>query len=607
MQLSSIKLTNFLNHSEAAVDFNKVNIFSGHNGAGKTAILQAILFALTGISRRDPVQWGAKSCAVNLVSNDLEITRKETRSGSKELSLWKKGGDFEGTTTEKQSQLMRLFGMTETQVEAVLETGRFLELKDDDRKDVIFRALDIRVTAEHLLGWLGKQQPDIDWNKIVGREIESGLNPDADNQKVFVERRRAAKRRLSDLSAEMDRFLQLPNVDIRRKHNAQALLADLEKNLAELHQRKGEASHLPRITVEFEAVKSELNKPDNSDRIRGLTYDAEVLQEQLDGLNAEKEQLLEKVSTERGTIAGIGAFQDLGDSCDRCGQRVTKTLAKRLASEHSKRVKLHESLLKDATGKLAEVNKEAGEISNKIGALKQEIRDLESGNYKGDRKTLERRYDELLAEKKRLSEIVVTPAEIDALELRISNGRSLLANIELVEQSEKRKAEIEEAVAETQLEIEASDWLEKAFSPKGVKADLLRSAIAKVEDLANEFLSPLGFGEFRIQTTDGSREVFRVMVGEKPDVSFSRAQRHAINFVIQAVLSQLTGLKILAVDDVDMFVGDTKSLVNRIIFNNIAKFDTVLIFKADAEKPKPVPVDGVSQFWLNGKLEEVKA
>lgn len=565
------------------------------------------MFALTGNAKRNPVNWGAKSCNVSLDINGIELNRKMTQSGAKEFDVdgSVKGVNFTGTPKEKQSQLMEFLGVTESQIEAVLETGRFAEMDDTQRKAVIFKALNISVTPDALAKWLKKHEGSINWDFVIETQLKGyDLNDDS-LQKVFVERRRNAKRQLSDLSAEMDRFLNLPNVDIKLRGKAEEKLAGLKAELETLLKQSGEASTLHRVITEFEAVKAELNKPDNSDRITGLTYDLGILAPEMEALEAHLYILKEKIAAEKGIVSGIGEFVEIGDECDRCNQKVTKTLAKKLASDHKKRIAMHERVIKDTTEQLQGVEKDITELRQKITGLQSEIKSLEAGNYKGDRKLLEKRYDELLAEKKRLETLAVNPEEINTLRGRITNGEAMLANMDLVERADSRKAEIEENVASLQQQVTIADALEKAYSPKGVKAELLRQAIDRVEVVANDFLKPVGLGNLKIETLINDKEVFELTVGGKPENSFSRAQRHAIGISIQAVLSILTGLKILAVDDVDIFVGTTKSVVNQLIFSNLAKFDTVLIFKAEAVKPAPLNMPNAAMYWLNGKMEVV--
>ena len=47
--ITSVELGNFLSHTETSLEFgNGVTVFVGHNGAGKSSIVDAITFALFG-------------------------------------------------------------------------------------------------------------------------------------------------------------------------------------------------------------------------------------------------------------------------------------------------------------------------------------------------------------------------------------------------------------------------------------------------------------------------------------------------------------------------------------------------------------------------------
>ena len=47
--ITSVELRNFLSHSNTTLEFeNGVTVFVGHNGAGKSSIIDAITFALFG-------------------------------------------------------------------------------------------------------------------------------------------------------------------------------------------------------------------------------------------------------------------------------------------------------------------------------------------------------------------------------------------------------------------------------------------------------------------------------------------------------------------------------------------------------------------------------
>ncbi|BBD72315.1 hypothetical protein HS1genome_0704 [Sulfodiicoccus acidiphilus] len=81
MKIASVKLVNFLSHEDTLVRFSEgVNVIVGQNGAGKSSVVDAILFALF----RTPSRGGIG-----------ELLRRGTRRGLVELSM------FEGDVTYK--------------------------------------------------------------------------------------------------------------------------------------------------------------------------------------------------------------------------------------------------------------------------------------------------------------------------------------------------------------------------------------------------------------------------------------------------------------------------------------------------------------------------
>jgi len=275
-----------------------------------------------------------------------------------------------------------------------------------------------------------------------------------------------------------------------------------------------------------------------------------------------------------------------------------------LVTANENKIKGVSKRLKDANKKLDENIKLIAEYQKTIEETRQEIDKLKKTSYQGDRKALEKRHDELQA---MLNE-TVTPEnleeQIQQLEARISKGRELVGSLKAAENADKERAELEDNIALTEMQIKQFDLLEKAYSPKGVKSDLLREKLDSFQAAANEMLQAVNLGAMEIITEQNGKEVFEIMVNSLPEASYSRAQRWAIAIALQGALTQF-GLKVLCVDDVDMFVGNMKSLANKMISANKDKFDTILIFRASDERPVVNGGgSGIRYFWLTGRSVE---
>jgi len=491
-------------------------------------------------------------------------------------------------------------------VDAMLSTGRFLDMSANERKEVIFKALGVEVNRENLLAWLTRQEKETDWEKVVGEvEKENGFEFNSDsNQRIFTERRRAAKREKEAHEERMRRFDDLPAPDVKKRIDAENLLADLEGQTKALYEQRGRQRAIIQIKTEFEAVKTELGKPDNSDKIKGLEHDLGEAEKNLESGRKNKEPLLSEKAGLEAELKALQEFEKLGDTCDRCGQKVDEKTAKKLVTANENKIKGVSKRLKDVNKNLDEVTKYIAEYEESVRDIKRVIEELRLTHYQGDRKQLEKRHDELQAMLNESAAPENLEADILALEARISKGRELISGLKAAENADKERAELEDNIALAEMQIKQFDLLEKAYSPKGVKSDLLREKLDSFQAAANEMLQAVNLGTMEIITEQNGKEVFEIMVNSLPEASYSRAQRWAIAIALQGALTQF-GLKVLCVDDVDMFVGNMKSLANKMISANKDKFDTILIFRASDERPVVNGGgSGIRYFWLTGRSVE---
>jgi DNA repair exonuclease SbcCD ATPase subunit len=599
MKLHKLNLKNFLNHREVELELGHINIFSGENGTGKSAIREAVLFALTGITRRNPVNFGAKSCEVKIDNGDWQIYRKETSSGSKSLHVANGNGSLEGSNSEIQQAFLNEIGLTLAQVDSMLNTGRFLAMEEAERKKVIFKALGIEISKENLTAWLSKQDKETDWEKIVTTFDSKEFNFNDDNQKIFIERRRASKREREGLEERKRRFSDLPAPDVKKCTEAKKLLWKLNELLTGLYEQRGQQKAVVQLKVELEAVKAELNKPDNSDKIRRHEDDLKEAEQKLEETRTGKEPLLSEKASLEAELKTLQSFEEVGGTCDRCGQKVSKEVAKKLSNDNKKRITEAGKWLKDINKKLDDNIKSIADYHKSINDIKLNIDELRKTHYHGDRKSLEKRYDELLTLINESSATEGLEEEIQTLEARINKGQQLVNDLNAAEAADKERASLEEEIALAEQQIKQYDSLEKAYSPKGVKAELLREKLGGFQASVNDMLQAVNLGKLEITTEKNGKEVFEISINGLPEFAYSRAQRWAIAIALQGALSS-NGLKILCIDDADMFVGSMKSLANKMIIANKNRFDSILIFRATDQRPAANGTD-IKNFWLHGR------
>ena len=103
MILKQLKLQSFRNYKEKTFDFNRVTIFVGPNGIGKTNILEAILLLSTTRSHRarkdsEMILWGQDLARIRGILDDNELLLVLTKTGkvAKEKGVEKRLSKFLG-------------------------------------------------------------------------------------------------------------------------------------------------------------------------------------------------------------------------------------------------------------------------------------------------------------------------------------------------------------------------------------------------------------------------------------------------------------------------------------------------------------------------------
>ena len=98
--IKDIKLHNFISHSDTTLTFNRgITIFVGHNGSGKSSIIDAITFALFGEhTRKSNKNLVRRGCQSSSVSLNFSI-------GSREYVAYRQLGSS-GQSTSAKFELM---------------------------------------------------------------------------------------------------------------------------------------------------------------------------------------------------------------------------------------------------------------------------------------------------------------------------------------------------------------------------------------------------------------------------------------------------------------------------------------------------------------------
>lgn len=593
MKLLSVKVSNFLSHGSAEVDFGHVTIFNGVNGSGKTALAQdAILFALTGDCGRDPIKAGEKTTevvlSVEINGTPVTITRRKSNS-SQTLKVESPKGVMEGTPAQVTEKVLAKLGLTPDMVEALVKTGEFASQDGSTRKDIFFRALGVTVNRESLLQWLNQHYPDTDWEKVLANLLNEFASMfeqnDRFNEGVFTERRKQARREADRIGQEIDSLnpiasnpAELDELTARRDK----LLADLAE-LSSAHQQR---QALPTLRMELDQIEKMLQAGSN-----GVTEkDWEAL-ESAKMRVAEIIQEATPVKADRDKAAARKTIIDqqledlktVGAKCPTCGQAVTKAKLKarkdELETEHNALV----SDLADLNGQLdvLRVEKETLDkfIATKEAAILKHKQTTLSDEQKAQAQERKAELLQAIANIEKIGDVTALKAQAQA-QLNL-----VLAEIAKRENASPERAEsLRQELAKANQEIYINDALVKAFSDKGVRAWVLSSRLSEMNQIASELAEQIGYRDlaFAIKTVD-RKETIAITVDGHDISQFSYAEQLMLNAVVQMVLVKTAKFGVLVIDNFDHVRSPHSRRLQKMVLNSKDLFESVVIIKATSE------------------------
>ena len=221
MQIEAIKINNYRGLKEVTFDPGKINVFTGANGSGKTSVLEAISFLLTGKANGDCVHNGAESANVSGV---IMGTPVERRMGAR-ASIRVNG---KATTQKSVAQWLEdATGATVDTLHIATASG-------------ILAAMDARQLAEYLIN-----------NNLIPVTV------DMDTMKMLCTVSEDAATELEMMMPAMPEQFGLPEVQEAYEHYFAARPA-LKKQLAELRAKANCA--VPKPTHTMEEIDAAMNR-----------------------------------------------------------------------------------------------------------------------------------------------------------------------------------------------------------------------------------------------------------------------------------------------------------------------------------------------------------
>lgn len=590
MKINQVNLTNFGVHENLLIKLpNKKTLIWGLNAKGKSTIVDAIAFALTGtsskyINQKDGIQElvtkGKTNSLVAInIDNDYEITRTIPHT----LNIKNQKGSLR-TLEQKLEEDLKV---SKDKLLTCIYASNFTKLDNNEKKDFLFKILNINITKDifkeefkewakmnqideilcnQVLEFLDQKTKYFEYDKI---EVFNAINDFIkDENKGIKKDIKAIETYLAQLvkpeeiNIPTDKLPEMLTLieELRNKKNNLLIQLGSEENknqrLIELKQTIALKDSIKKPTVSLTFLRDELKK------CHQLILENVKEKAFLEVSIKEKEKLINNLQNFKGTCT---LFNNI--KCPMTDENIQNLLASEIEAKNNLEVKF----------------KKADELEKSCNSAKEvlEFQIVEATKYQEEIFNIEKamkEYDELTKDNIDTGKIRY---EIKTLTERIEKGEILISKVKEFNTYEKNKEEAINKLKEAKLENQYYDIIIKATSPKGIISNILYNNISKFDTICNEYLQLIN-SDYKIKfEIDTGLNI--IVFNGKNDVNFqalSTSEKLRINLVLTATISKLIGLKLFIVDDLETLVGENRNNLFNFVNHFENDFDSIILIAA---------------------------
>ncbi len=354
--IKDIHLRDFISHKDTKLEFCKgITIFIGHNGSGKSSIIDALTFVLFGKhtrkSNRNLVRRGANSAMVQvnfmLNSKEFQATRALTSTGSQAFSQFSLtfdggkainkpivGGERKQFGESMSGEIAKVLGLDydKLRVAAVVQQGELVRIVEAQPKEF----------KELLNGLIGIDRLDSAYDTM--REVVTGFRERIHDELGYTDEEIPKVEKLIDqLGQELGQSQSLLAEYEGEKRVLESKLCQLEKEIERLEpmiQRTQDLQNREKLIVRHVNEKRDLLSGEVA-RIERIVREAkssiqivrgkDEVQMRLQMIKAEAEELQSKIEESEGMLGKLRGFlecssrlQVVDGKCPVCNSYVTK-------------------------------------------------------------------------------------------------------------------------------------------------------------------------------------------------------------------------------------------------------------------------------------------
>lgn len=566
MRITEINVTNFQGLRNAALVVSApVLLVAGHNGAGKSSLLDAISMAYTGQPRR-----------VNLKKDMGQLVTEGQKKGEAHVAWVDDNG------AEETSWVMLPKGNTAPLIDLpylpfVLDASKFASLDSKERRRMLFDLTGASAKPDDIAKRLADKGADKALVEKIKPMLRSGFPAAADQAKEYASEARGAWKQLTGENYGSDKAegwepqaVQVSGIEQSHIDQVAEQLKTLEQDMAEAQQTLG--GH--------KAAKAAAAQ--RQQHIADLTETAGLLERRQAKLDADNDRMVEwaqkLINAEQAASGETGMacpccdallvlrdgalHQHSGNNADpEAAKRVTEyegyLASAQRAVENSKR-DVQQS--KDAAAQVQALQEEAAAVPNDdaIANAEQVINDMRQER------------DALNAKRLALQEA------LDA-----ASGRA-----DLIAEADRQHCQ-----------VKAWSLIADALGQNGIPAEILADAIGPMNKLLAAQFAVAGWAQVQISDS------IEVTFGGRLYGLLSESEKWRCDALLSAAIAKLSGLGLLVLDRLDVLDLPSRSQALKWLMQLTKSGDLQSVIVAGTLKqPMDNPPPGVQAVWIDGGI-----
>lgn len=577
MKIAKIIINNFRGITTETLLPDKINVLLGHCGTGKSSTMDAIKWGLTGKITKEDIRYDSPEASIKIIFDDgTSIMRTQSAKATNYVN--------EKVATEKATNefLENKFGCSISSIEAMCGASFFKSLSKKDLKSFIIDILPIKASFSKMV----ELSDDLDEEKIsfIKEYLEDEVSLadiDAAYKTVF-DGRKVKKQVLKNLQEKSKFTKELPGVPKEELLKRQGEIALIE---AKVNDYKKNLERYNKSLKTRENAEKQL--ADMKNRLHQYKDIKQPVEADLQLAIKEKQLFIDAIANANNTIAimkaNVELMQRTLDSLDKpvcpISERIVCTADKSgLREELISLVEMNNKELANGYNFIVRCNEQVDKRDEIINSYNNQ---LIAWNNKIN---LENTINAFA-----LPEVLDKPEEVNGdfaeEKLQIQNMLNVWYEKDASDQAAKN-------IEETVHKVNLYDFAVKFFSANGIKSKLLEKAVDPLQKMIDEKTQSLRKG-FKISLM--TEEEFDITISPRtgevvPLNKISAGEFIVTAYILMSVVSQITGVSILMMDNLDNLDSDAARQL-MLLLDADENFNTIILASVD----HPDIIDAISE------------